>query len=411
MFDHRVTSSIVIAGCLGGILLFASCRRPETLMAPPKAAPALVDPWKEAALKVEEDRGEPVGRAAQVDVPDEVKHYSDNRRFLAIQIAESRKHRLRTPHDFAELVEQIRSRELVEVPALGNGYILYGVGLSATEDPFSHYDPATGDSVPLFQNDAELKQAYEELDKSLEQLNENGKRLSTELRNVSRRDRDLRKRLQTELTENQRTIVEIKERKKLLDSYYQTPAKRRMLESEYRLLAEKAAEFTDATYRLDDGPSRKAFKARLLSGLRPAALHVLESVAQSYQSRFGRPLAVTSVIRTEQYQRQLSSSNPNATLVQTPPHTTGLAFDIFYKYMGADEQRFLMAELGRMRQEARIEVLRENRDHFHVFAFIDGSRPEEHLIKASLGIVGPEPRQTRPKAKATSRKRAKSRRR
>jgi hypothetical protein len=77
--------------------------------------------------------------------------------------------------------------------------------------------------------------------------------------------------------------------------------------------------------------------------------------------------------------------------VQTPPHTTGLAFDVLYKYMAADEQIFLMTELARLRDEGRIEVLRENRDHFHVFAFIDGQRPTERLIEASLGIVGPEP--------------------
>jgi hypothetical protein len=413
MLDHRLTSYIVITVCMASMLV-AACRRQQTLMAPPSALPAVVDPWKEAALKVEQDRGEPVGRTARVDVPDEVKHYSDRRRFLAIQIAESRKHRMRTPHDFAELIEQIQSRELVEVPQIGKGYILYGVGLSATEDPFSHYDPATGDSVPLFGNDTELKEAYEGLDRSLDELIETIKRLRMELRNAPRRDRDLRRSLQSELDENERSVARINKQKKLLDSYYQTRAKKRMLESEYQLISAKAGQFTDATYNLQAGASRKAFKARLLSYLRPSALKVLESVAQSYEARFGRPLAVTSLVRTEQYQRQLTSSNPNATLVRTPPHTTGLAFDILYMYMSAAEQTFLMSELGRLRQEARIEVLRENRDHFHVFAFMEGARPAERLIKASLGLVGPEPRRVRPKSAARKRsptRRARARRR
>jgi hypothetical protein len=260
--------------------------------------------------------------------------------------------------------------------------------------------------VPLFGNDTELKEAYEGLDRSLDELIETIKRLRMELRNAPRRDRDLRRSLQSELDENERSVARINKQKKLLDSYYQTRAKKRMLESEYQLISAKAGQFTDATYNLQAGASRKAVKARLLSYLRPSALKVLESVAQSYEARFGRPLAVTSLVRTEQYQRQLTSSNPNATLVRTPPHTTGLAFDILYMYMSAAEQTFLMSELGRLRQEARIEVLRENRDHFHVFAFMEGERPEESLIKASLGIVGPGPRQAKRRAKGTPRKRA-----
>ncbi|MFN2517307.1 MAG: hypothetical protein ABR556_13950, partial [Pyrinomonadaceae bacterium] len=41
----------------------------------------------------------------------------------------------------------------------------------------------------------------------------------------------------------------------------------------------------------------------------------------------------------------------------------------------------------RLKDEGRIEVLRENRDHYHVFAFIDGVRPDETLIRASLGTT------------------------
>jgi hypothetical protein len=77
--------------------------------------------------------------------------------------------------------------------------------------------------------------------------------------------------------------------------------------------------------------------------------------------------------------------NPNATLIETPPHSTGLAFDICYRYMTAEEQSYVMAELARLEDEGRIEVLRENRDHYHVFAFIDGARPDETLISESLG--------------------------
>jgi hypothetical protein len=53
--------------------------------------------------------------------------------------------------------------------------------------------------------------------------------------------------------------------------------------------------------------------------------------------------------------------------------------------MTAEEQRHVMADLARLKDDGRIEVLRENRDHFHVFAFIDGTRPGEGLIRQSLG--------------------------
>jgi hypothetical protein len=146
-------------------------------------------------------------------------------------------------------------------------------------------------------------------------------------------------------------------------------------------------------------------------------LKVLEEVAKTYKDKFGRPLAVTSLVRPDEYQRQLRETNPNATLIEVPPHTTGLAFDIYYRYMNAAEQTFIMAELGRLQDEGRIEVLRENRDHYHVFAFADGRRPGEDLIQQTLK---PETKAKRPSARkeegkekraAAKSKTAKSRRR
>jgi len=49
-----------------------------------------------------------------------------------------------------------------------------------------------------------------------------------------------------------------------------------------------------------------------------------------------------------------------------------------------------MSELAQLKDEGRIEVLRENRDHYHVFAFVDGVRPREEFISNALGEVRPE---------------------
>jgi hypothetical protein len=52
--------------------------------------------------------------------------------------------------------------------------------------------------------------------------------------------------------------------------------------------------------------------------------------------------------------------------------------------MSGEEQTFLMTELARLKKEGRIEVIRERSANFHVFAFVDGKRPGDELITASL---------------------------
>jgi hypothetical protein len=370
------------------LVLPVGCRRRGSLEpnmpAPVTASPAMIDPWQEAALKVEQDRGEPVGRQARVEVPSQLKHYSDPRRFLGVQVAESREQRLQTPHDFADLIPLIRKGELVELPALGQNYILYGVGYSASDEPFTHYDKAAGKSVTLYAGDAELEQEHLQIADSLKLLDETVAGLKNELKVAPKQDRALRARLLSEVAENERAMKTLRERKKLLDSFYRKEDTRRLLAAEYETISTLARDFGGRAFNLQDAAARKALKVRLLSHLRPAALKVLEEIAKLYWDKFERPLAVTSLVRPDEYQRQLRETNANATLIEVPPHTTGLAFDIYYGYMNAAEQTFIMSELGRMQEEGRIEALRENRDHYHVFAFADGRRPDEALIKQTL---------------------------
>ncbi len=75
-----------------------------------------------------------------------------------------------------------------------------------------------------------------------------------------------------------------------------------------------------------------------------------------------------------------------------------------------------MTDIARLRDEGRVEALRENRDHFHVFAFVDGRRPGEGLIAESLGHSAavrprkepePEERPSKKDVKAEDRKAAK----
>jgi hypothetical protein len=126
----------------------------------------------------------------------------------------------------------------------------------------------------------------------------------------------------------------------------------------------------------------------MLRSLRPPAKKIMEQVAAAYHQQFNRPLPVSSLVRPEQYQRALRRVNRNAVLIETPPHSTGLAFDIDYRYMSAAEQSFVMAELAQLKKEGRIEVIRESAANYHVFAFVNGTRPSDDLISASLDEAG-----------------------
>src|SRR6185436_3115587 len=157
---------------------------------------------------------------------------------------------------------------------------------------------------------------------------------------------------------------------------------------DYDLLQALAKDFGGRSFNLDDSSDRQTLKLYLLSSLRPQALKVLEEIAKRYHDTFARPLPVSSLVRPEQYQHLLRRVNRYAVVIDTPPHSTGLAFDIDYRYMSIAEQNFVMIELARMKVEGRIEVLRERGANYHVFAFIDGQRPSDDLINASLDEVG-----------------------
>src|SRR5690349_12353279 len=157
----------------------------------------------------------------------------------------------------------------------------------------------------------------------------------------------------------------------------------------YAPLQELAKNFAGRSYNLDDPADRQALKANMLSSLRPAALKILEEVAAAYHRQFERPLPVSSLVRPDQYQHVVRRYNRNAVLIEAPPHSTGLAFDIDYRFMSAAEQTFVMAELARLKNEGRIEAIRERNANYHVFAFLNGTRPSDDLIAASVDDTVP----------------------
>ena len=342
------------------------------------------DPYAEAVLKVEEDRGEAIGRKAQTEVPSELKHYAESKRFLAVQEASAREAGLKSPHDFAELAEWVRDGALTEAPRLGDGYVLYGVGLAAT-GALTHYDAARGRSVPLFADDAGLKSYTDGLDAQRTQLEGELKDLNERLKALDKKDRQGRAQVNAEAKAKRKEVAGVEESIKSLKLYYATPKQRDALFAEYGVLASLARDFGGRAYDLNDTASAKEFQARLLTFVRPAALEAIRQLGSAYQEKFGRPLPVTSLIRTEEYQRTLrEAGNANAGSFKSEPHTTGLAFDVYYHFMTAAEQQFVMDSIAQLKREGRVEALRELRDHYHVFAFPGGVKPDDEFVDKIL---------------------------
>lgn len=342
------------------------------------------DPYTVAVLKVEEDRGEEIGRKADVEVPAELKQYAEAKRFLAIQEAAAREAGLRSPHDFAELAAWVREGSLTEAPRLGRGYVLYGVGLAAT-GVLTHYDAARGRSVPLFADEAGLKSYTDELTTQRTQLEGESKESGEKLKAVEKKEKQARAQLSAEAKARGKELAGIADALKSLKLYYGTQEDRDALFAEYDVLATLARDFGGRAYDLSDANSVKEFQARLLTFVRPAALAIMEELGTAYKEKFGRPLPITSLIRTEEYQRTLrEAGNANAGSFRVEPHTTGLAFDVYYHFMSAAEQQFVMDEIARLERGGRVEALRELRDHYHVFAFASGVKPGDESVEKIL---------------------------
>jgi hypothetical protein len=377
--------------------------------APPNVAEPEAPSWRAAAKKVEEERGEPTGRAARVAVPAELRHYGDTRRFLAIQVATALEQELPLPHDDAGLVEVIRSDGLVELPPLGEDYILYGVGANASEGPLVHVDPRTGAEVPLFPRYDLAEDAARAWQAEADTETAKAAEATAALRKTLRKQASRRRALTAEARQARARATALRTRAQKLLVQYKDEKTRRKLVGEWETLQDQAAAFPDRRYDLDNPKQRRAFRARLLSFLRPAARDMVLEIAKDYHDRYDRPLALTSLVRSLSYQRDLGESNPNATKIDIPPHSTGLAFDVFYRYLTADEQAFVMGRFAALEREGRLEALRENRDHIHALAFPTGRRPPEALIADALGDVGARRVSSRSRSKTTMRASARGR--
>jgi hypothetical protein len=403
-----IVASAAIAVGAWALLRFKGLKRQAVRQSdnPSNLSSADPDLWTRAVEKVKEDRG-----GGAIEIPPELRHYEDRHWFLATQVAEVRKFNLQSCQDFVDLAAMIQRGELVSLPAVTDTYILFGVGAKADASVFSRY--IDDQDIELY-DEAELRDAYGRLDSARSKLQTEISGLQAQLAAMKKGDRTNHRTKQGELQKNitarEEELKSNDEEKDLLDRAYGQSESRQKLLRDYESLQTLAKNFGGRSFNLDDSSDRQAMKLSMLSSIRPEALKILEEVAKDYHDKFDRPLPVSSLVRPEQYQHTLRKSNRNAVLIDTPPHSTGLAFDIDYRYMSGAEQTFLMMELARMKDEGRIEVIRERNSNYHVFAFVDGQRPGDQLITASLDeatVPVPETNHaTKTPAKAESKSRA-----
>ncbi|MCU0237836.1 MAG: DUF5715 family protein [Pyrinomonadaceae bacterium] len=150
----------------------------------------------------------------------------------------------------------------------------------------------------------------------------------------------------------------------------------------FQKIQQLAGNFDGQKYDLNNPRDRKQIRIRLLRMFHPRARPILERLAKAYYDEFKRPLRVTSLTRSMDYQISLNKINPNSFMVRgkgsLPPHTSGCAFDLARKHMTAKEQNFVMKKLAEMEREGVLDALREGNANacFHVFIYDDGKPPK-----------------------------------
>lgn len=359
--------------------------------------------WNLAVELVKADRG-PEGNGA-LEIPAELKHYPERHWFLATQVAEIAKYQIHACQDYVDLAATIERGELVEVPWVTDTYVLFGVAAKADDSVFARYED--DHEIGLY-SESELAEAYRQLDEKQTNLQNEIASLKKQSLKLTKRERSKQRDLQKQIGEREQALKGTEEQRALLNQFYKQADSRQRLTREYQSLQTLSSNFRGRSYNIDIPADRAALKVSLLSSLRPQALKVLEEIASLYHRQFNRPLPISSLVRPEQYQHALHRVNRNAVVIDTPPHSTGLAFDIDYRYMSPAEQTFLMAQLAQIKREGRIEVIRERNANYHVFAFVNGMRPSDDLIAQYLEAAGADPAEAN-QSPSTEEPKAKSR--
>jgi hypothetical protein len=241
---------------------------------------------------------------------------------------------------------------MVEMAPFGDHYVLYGVGALVGGEPFAHYDREAAAEVPLYPSYLDFDLADDAFDAAVGELQDKKAALAA-ARGSARRSARQRRALSGQLKAlEQRETLLIRQQERTAE-YYEDWDRRHMLAGKLQLLEDVANRLGGRRYDLSRPEDRRALRGRLQTFIRPEARAVLLEIARAYGQVFDRPLPVTSLVRSYRYQSVLRRTNRNATAIDTPPHSTGLAFDLMTRFMSAAEQEYLMAIVARLEDEGR----------------------------------------------------------
>lgn len=106
---------------------------------------------------------------------------------------------------------------------------------------------------------------------------------------------------------------------------------------------------------------------------RPWTSTFLSDLSRAHEERFGRPLMVTSAVRTVEYQRHLMRINGNAAPAEgdiASPHLTGATIDIAKKGLSISEIAWMRAYLLPLETAGKLDVEEEFRQAcFHITVY------------------------------------------
>jgi hypothetical protein len=107
--------------------------------------------------------------------------------------------------------------------------------------------------------------------------------------------------------------------------------------------------------------------------VRPWTKLFLERLGRQFHARFGKPLRVTSLVRTVAYQNALRRRNRNAASPYGPKrssHLTGASLDISKKGMRAAEVAWLRRVLASIKEKGYLFAIEEFRQpNFHIMVY------------------------------------------
>src|SRR5581483_12290584 len=106
---------------------------------------------------------------------------------------------------------------------------------------------------------------------------------------------------------------------------------------------------------------------------RPWTARFLGDFARAHEQRFGRPLLVSSAVRTVEYQKRLMRTNGNAAAAEgdvVSPHLTGATIDIAKGTMSRQEIGWVRAWLLPLQAAGKLDVEEEFQQAcFHITVY------------------------------------------